>query len=93
LLKLAILRLQNEVESLKKQGEEKRIADYEQEKSQFFITELGLGSVKKVQKLVTSPTGATGFLVTTGDDRGTIESTMGDETVRKNLNITLQDVS
>lgn len=79
------------MESLKKQGEEKRVADYEQEKSQFFITELGIGSVKKVHKLVTSPTGATGFLVT--NDNRTIESTMGDESVRKNLNITLQDAS
>jgi hypothetical protein len=30
------------VGSLKKQGEEKRAEDYENEKSMFFITELGL---------------------------------------------------
>lgn len=77
------------MESLKKQGDEKRAAEYEQEKSQFFITELGLGSVKKVHKLITSPTGATGFLVTNADDQRTIQSTMEDESVRKNLNVTL----
>lgn len=40
LLKLAIMRLQNEVEALKNADKVKQQIEYEQEKSQFFITEL-----------------------------------------------------